>query len=114
VRYAEVLLTHAEAAFQTGNESEAYETLNIVHERAMRSIGPKGSILGEIDTYPAETSTLAALPSLSGQEFLNAIKHERRVELGVEGIRTYDLIRWGNMKVHFEIQLFRTTGSLEP
>ena len=99
VRYAEVLLTHAEAAYHLGLTSEAFEALNEVRERAQTSTGPKGSILGEIDTYPTEVSTLAPLnPSLSGQDLLDAIRHERRVELGVEGQRSWDLIRWGEFE----------------
>ncbi len=95
VRYAEVLLTHAEAAYHIGEESEAFEYVNMVRERAINSTPPVGSVLGN-PGYPPAPQTLAELPgSLSGQDLLDAIKHERRVELAIEGNRVWDLIRWG-------------------
>jgi starch-binding outer membrane protein, SusD/RagB family len=117
VRYAEVLLTHAEAAYHTSRESEALDALNEVHERAMASTGPKGSLLGLPDAYPTTPSTLAALPVLSGQALLDAIKHERRVELGVEGIRVYDLYRWGEFQDAIRESIIpedRFLGSMNP
>jgi hypothetical protein len=98
VRYAEVLLTHAEAAYHIGEEAEALETVNIVRARAQTSTGPKGSVPGEIDTYPTEVSTLGPITATGGQALLDAIKHERRVELGIEGLRAWDLIRWGEFE----------------
>ena len=38
-------------------------------------------------------ATVPALDGLSGQTLLNAIWHERRVELGLEGHRFFDLVR---------------------
>ncbi|MBC8052419.1 MAG: RagB/SusD family nutrient uptake outer membrane protein [Sphingobacteriaceae bacterium] len=32
----------------------------------------------------------------SGVSLLQAIKHERRVEFGMESLRYYDLVRWGD------------------
>ncbi len=98
IRYAEVLLTHAEAAYHIGVEAEALTTVNIVRARAQASTGPKGSVPGEIDTYPTDVSTLGSITATGGQALLDAIKHERRVELGVEGVRTWDLIRWGEFE----------------
>ncbi|MFD1095087.1 RagB/SusD family nutrient uptake outer membrane protein [Salegentibacter chungangensis] len=69
IRYAEVLLINAEAAFQLGMTEEAREVVNEVRERA------------ELD--PLETVTLMD------------IYKERRLELAMEGDRTFDLRRQG-------------------
>ncbi len=66
MRYAEVLLMHAEAAFQLGKTSEATADLTLVRTRA----GLK-----------------ATTPSLA------TIWHERRVELAMEHDRFFDLVR---------------------
>ncbi len=72
IRYADVLLMHAEAAFHTGDETGAKNSLNQVRRRVgMREITDVGPAL------------------------LRAIYHERRVELGLEGHRFFDLVRTG-------------------
>ena len=38
-----------------------------------------------------------AMPGLGQQEFLEQLKHERLVELAGEGLRYYDLARWGDL-----------------
>jgi starch-binding outer membrane protein, SusD/RagB family len=93
-RYAEILLLHAEAAYHTGREAEALQYLNEVHERARNSTPPKGSEWMNTG-YPEAPHTLGPITATSGEELLIAIKHERRVELAIEGNRAWDLIRWG-------------------
>lgn len=78
VRFSEVLLMHAEAAAQNGNEAGARTSLNRVRARAR---GTATNILPDI------TATGAAL--------LTAIYRERRIELGLEGHRFFDLVRTG-------------------
>lgn len=72
IRFSDVLLMNAEAAYHTGNTAGALESLNKVRKR----VG------------------LAAI-NKSGDELLKAIYHERRVELGLEGHRFFDLVRTG-------------------
>jgi starch-binding outer membrane protein, SusD/RagB family len=106
VRYAEVLLTHAEAAYHTGAEAEALTTLNIVRDRARNSTTPNGVV-----------STLGPITATTGQALLDAIKHERRVELAIEGQRTWDLIRWGELEDALRNTIIpddRFLGSLDP
>lgn len=74
LRYADVLLMAAEAAFQTGNTGLATNYLNQVRARAR----------GGANVLPNVTATMAA------------IKHERRIELAMEGERFYDVVRWGD------------------
>ncbi len=72
IRYADVLLMHAEASYHTGDEGSARTSLNLVRKR----VG--------LDDVTA-----------TGNNLLKAIYHERRVELGMEGHRFFDLVRTG-------------------
>lgn len=104
VRYSEVLLTAAEAAYHLGKEAEAREYINKIRQRARNSTAPKGSQLGNPD-YPSRNADPDLLPDVttSGAELLSAIKHERRVELALEGIRPWDLIRWGDYEKAIDV-----------
>jgi len=72
IRYADVLLMHAEAAYHTGDETAARSSLNQVRSRVK---------IPDI--------------SYSGPELLEAIYRERRLELGLEAHRFFDLVRTG-------------------
>ncbi|MFA5734290.1 MAG: RagB/SusD family nutrient uptake outer membrane protein [Proteiniphilum sp.] len=78
IRYADVVLMAAEAANELGSTGEASDHLEMVRARAR---GTNASLL------PKVTTTNQA-------EMRNAIRHERRVELGMEFDRFYDLVRW--------------------
>ena len=71
IRYADLLLIHAEAAANSGDEAAARNSLNQVRAR----VG-----LEEVNA--------------SGQDLLTSIRDERRMELALEGHRFYDLKRW--------------------
>jgi len=73
LRYADILLMAAEAYHMDGNDTKALTELNKVRARAGVS---------------ASTATGTAL--------MTAIKHEREVELAFEGVRFFDLVRWGD------------------
>ena len=94
-RYAEVLLMHAEAAYHLGMESEARAMLEMVRSRARNSTFAKGFNEGSLD-YPS-TGFSNNLPEVtaSGENLLEAIWHERRVELAMEALRYWDLVRTG-------------------
>jgi starch-binding outer membrane protein, SusD/RagB family len=72
IRFSDVLLMHAEAAAQMGDESAALASLNRVRRR--------------VDIPEIEKS---------GPALLDAIYRERRIELGLEGHRFFDLVRTG-------------------
>ncbi|UOG74868.1 RagB/SusD family nutrient uptake outer membrane protein [Hymenobacter tibetensis] len=76
LRYADLLLMHAEASYRLGQEVKARQSLNLVRARANR-LKP-GTVL-------PRTSTGSAL--------LDHIWLERRLELAMEGHRYYDLVR---------------------
>ena len=79
IRYSDVVLMAAESANELGNTSEAQKDLEMVRARAR---GGNPDILPEIT-------------SLDQSVLREAIRHERRVELGLEFDRFYDLVRWG-------------------
>lgn len=98
IRYADVLLMKAEASAKLGKENEAIVLVNQIRQRARNATRPKGSTVGA-QTYEPNNLPPGTLPdlaaNLSGQDLLNAIWHERRVELGMEALRYWDLIRTG-------------------
>lgn len=76
IRYAEVLLTFAEArTHNTGYDSEVVQALNQIRSR----VGMPGVPTG-----------------LSQSEGLDLIRNERRIELAGEGFRLNDIRRYGN------------------
>lgn len=79
IRYADVVLMAAEAANETGKTTEAIVYLEMVRARAR---GGNTAILPKVET--TDQATLR-----------DAIRHERRVELGMEYGRFFDLVRWG-------------------
>ncbi len=79
LRYADVLLIAAEALNENGKTADALKYLNLVRARARG--GAKG-ILPDVTTTDKVT-------------LRNAIWHERRVELGLEQHRWFDLVRTG-------------------
>ncbi|SHE51941.1 Starch-binding associating with outer membrane [Mariniphaga anaerophila] len=76
MRYAEVLLTYAEAKFELGqfDQSVADATINVIRDR----VGLPGINVGEH----------------SSNELQALIRNERKVELALEGFRYFDIKRW--------------------
>lgn len=103
MRFADVLLMHAEAAYHTGNEGEARNILNEIRARALNSTRPKGSAAEDDLSYPEYNAgdLDGALPEVtaSGTDLLEAIYHERRVELAMEALRFWDLARTGRLNL---------------
>lgn len=97
--YSDVLLMHAEAAANLNLNAEAVSILNQLRDRARASSKPKGTVLDNASVYEANTTpagTLQAVSaSLSGQPLLEAVWHERRVELGMMALHYWDLVRTG-------------------
>lgn len=71
LRVAELYLNKAEALYHTGDENGAREAVNAIRDRAQ---------------MPHITST--------GNQLLEDIKHERRIELAFEEHRYFDVRRW--------------------
>lgn len=78
MRYADALLLFAEALNESGQTGEALTYVNQVRQRP------------SVDMPPLE--------GLSQEQLRRAIYDERAWELGIEGHRYYDLVRWGIAK----------------
>lgn len=96
MRLAEIYLTHAEACYYLNKEDEARTYLKLVRERARKSTLCKGFNEGDPNGYPEPVNT-PNLPDItaSGEDLLHAIWNERRLELAMENLRGWDLIRTG-------------------
>lgn len=92
MRYAEVLLMKAEALNELNRSSEALEPLNAVRKRARESYLYDEGLTG-FGTVP--TGLLPDVTTIDKTQLRQAIRHERRVELGLEFHRYYDLMRYG-------------------
>lgn len=85
IRYADVLLMYAEACVETNDLVGAKKALEDVRSRARgnQAILPAFPYGNYTDTK---------------DDLRKAIRHERRVELAMEGHRWFDLCRWGVVK----------------
>ena len=92
IRYSEILLIKAEALNELGRPSEALMALNEVRKRARESY-LFDEDLPDFGTIPQ--GLLPAVEETSKDVLQEAIMHERRVELGFEFHRYFDLMRYG-------------------
>ncbi|MDP4244268.1 MAG: RagB/SusD family nutrient uptake outer membrane protein [Bacteroidota bacterium] len=91
IRYADVLLFNAEALNELGQPTAAIAPLNQVRKRARESYLYDSSLQGYGAIPPA---LLPNVPVVSQGQVRSAIIHERRVELGFEFHRFFDLMRY--------------------
>ena len=92
-RYADVLLMRAEALAQLDKTGEAIILVNQVRTRAAKSTQMIGN-------YPALYGVKFYVTNYKGSyskdEAMRIVKMERRLELGMESERFFDLVRWGD------------------
>lgn len=83
IRFADILLMYAEAVNELNNgpDAQAIAAFEEVRKRA----------------YLGNTSLIGTTPT-DKAGFFNAIVNERWLEFGNEGVRKYDLLRWGLME----------------
>jgi len=94
IRLADVYLMAAECAAETNDLNTALELVNKVRERAAK-LPSKTIKVGsnEVNAAHYHVGTYTAFPSKDYA--MEAIQWERRLELGMEGSRFFDLRRWG-------------------
>jgi hypothetical protein len=96
IRFADVLLWKAEALIELGRDIEALPIINQIRERATNS----KAMLKDNDGNP--TSNYFMNDYKPGENCIwdqnyarQALRWERRLEFAMEGIRFFDLVRWG-------------------
>lgn len=82
LRYAEVLLTYAEAKIHLGDvDVLAKSCINQVRQRAGLDMTEANVTLPKYSTY-------------TKAQWMELLQNERRIEFAAEGLRYYDIIRW--------------------
>jgi len=95
IRYSDVLLMHAEAAYHKGDEVTARNYVNMIRKRAEESTYCMGWVLGDPTGFEPFTGANVPPINSTGTALLDDIWRERRLELACEGYRAWDLIRTG-------------------
>ena len=94
IRYADVLLLKAECEAMLNQDDRGMGEVNAIRERAAN---PAGFVTEADGTTPAANYVIGLYPAsqfATQEDAMTAIKFERRLELGLEGHRYYDLQRW--------------------
>lgn len=98
IRYADVLLMKAEALIEQNKDLEEARTLiNDVRRKAARSVDASYE---PIDCNPMVASYKVSEYPATGwnQDYARkAVRMERRLELAMEGLSWFDLVRWGTV-----------------
>ncbi|MCH5228629.1 MAG: RagB/SusD family nutrient uptake outer membrane protein [Muribaculaceae bacterium] len=96
IRYSDILLMKAEALIEQNKDfTEAIGLVNQVRQRAADSIDPA---YVPVDLNPSIVDYKVAPYPLTGWNQENArqaVRYERRLEFAMEGLRWFDLLRWG-------------------
>ncbi|MBO4801679.1 MAG: RagB/SusD family nutrient uptake outer membrane protein [Bacteroidaceae bacterium] len=92
-RYADLLLERAEAYAQQGKTVEAIALVNQIRSRAASSTQ---MIAGYQNNYGVKMYITNYKGNYSKEETIKIVKMERRLEMGMECERFFDLVRWGD------------------
>ncbi len=96
IRYADVILMLAEAEVELGNLERARELTNMVRTRAAGCAQQPDGSLGALETGAASYAVGTYDDAWTDASVArDAVRFERRLELGLEGHRFFDLRRWG-------------------
>ncbi len=103
IRYADVLLLKAECEAMSSTGDLGFGEVNQIRARAAN---PSGFVYEADGTTPAANYVINEYPVAFANtaEAMHAIKFERKLELGQEGHRYYDLQRWYGNNIATELQ----------
>ncbi|MBP7485845.1 MAG: RagB/SusD family nutrient uptake outer membrane protein [Parabacteroides sp.] len=96
IRFDDVLLWNAEALIELGRETEALPVINSIRERAGNSTARLVDVQGDptgkfvVGTYQPGVNC-----TWTNDFARQALRWERRMEFAMEGVRFFDLVRWG-------------------
>ncbi|GHT85430.1 hypothetical protein FACS18947_4190 [Bacteroidia bacterium] len=86
-RYAEILLDYAEAMSQAYGPDAQPAGFTLTSRQALTEVRRSAS------------TSLPEITTVNPSEYLNAVKHERQVELAFEDHRYWDLLRWKDAEI---------------
>ena len=92
-RYADVLLERAEAYAQLGQTEQAIQLVNQIRSRAAMSTQ---MIANYQSLYGVKLYITNYRGTYTKEQAIKIVKMERRLELGMECERFFDLVRWGD------------------
>ncbi len=92
IRFADVILWLAETEVEVGSLEKARQLVNEVRARAAN---PAGFVMDGAVPAANYKVGLYTTPWTDKTTAQKAVRHERRIELGMEGHRFFDLVRWG-------------------
>jgi starch-binding outer membrane protein, SusD/RagB family len=97
IRFADVLLLLAECQIETGDLDGARSNINLIRARAANPDGfvKEADGVTNAANYAVNEYPLSGAPFDSKENALKALRFERKLELGMEGHRFFDLQRWG-------------------
>ena len=114
IRFGDLLLMAAEAEVEVGSLTKALEYTNMVRNRAANP----ASFVVRADGKPAANYVIKPYTATQFADKVaarTAVRFERRLELGDEGHRFFDLVRWGiaeptvNAYLTYESKILPTT-----
>ncbi|HMJ68057.1 MAG TPA: RagB/SusD family nutrient uptake outer membrane protein [Cyclobacteriaceae bacterium] len=94
IRFSDVLLMDGEAHIMTGDFETARTYINMIRTRAGNTASWVKDAGGVANAANYMIGTYL-VPFASEADALTKLRFERKLELGLEGHRFYDLIRWG-------------------
>ena len=96
IRYADILLMRAEAMAETGD------------------VGGAASLIDQIRDRASMPSIEDVEGGVNQSQMIEIVRHERRVELALEGLRFMDLKRWGEIEEGFNRAVADPVGPYNP
>lgn len=94
LRYADVLLERAEALVQL-NDGRIDQAIQLVNELRLRAKQSTSVIANYPSDYGVKFNISTYGGTYSQAQALDIVKMERRLEMGMESERFFDLVRWG-------------------
>ena len=97
IRYADVLLLLAECQIETDDLNGARANINLIRARAANPAGfvKEADGITNAANYVVNEYPLSGAPFDTKENAMKALRFERKLELGMEGHRFFDLQRWG-------------------